>query len=76
MNITKHILDLKPRPKLRLAEIERLIRKHRILIPPPSRRSLVALCESGRLETTPRRNGQTWLVYEDSFLRWVEELDK
>jgi len=77
MNITKHLLDLQLRPKLRLSEIERLIRKHRIIVPTPSRRALVAMCEDGTFETPKRTSSQqTWLVYEDSFLKWVKELDK
>jgi len=75
MNITKRLLDLSPRPKLRLSEVERLIRKHRIIVPTPSRRTLVAMCEAGELETPTKTPGETWLVYEDSFLKWVKRLD-
>lgn len=74
MNTTQHLLDLTPRTKLRLSEIERLIRIHRILVPPPSRRALIELCEDGTLETAPR-NGRAWLVYEEAFLNWVKGLD-
>lgn len=76
MNNTQRTLDLSPRPKLRLAEIDRLIRKHRIIVPPPTRRALAAMCEDGTFETvgsTPTKMG--WLVFEDSFLKWVENLD-
>ena len=76
MNTTQHLLDLTPRPILRLSEIERLIRKHRIIVPPPSRRSLMRLCEDGEFETVgdkPKTIG--WLVYEDSFLKWVKSLN-
>jgi len=69
--------DISPRPKLRLAEIDRLIRKHRIIVPPLTRRALAAMCEEGTFETvgeTPTKMG--WLVYEDSFLKWVDSLDK
>jgi hypothetical protein len=77
MKNTQQKLDLSPRPKLRLAEIDRLIRKHRIIVPPPTRRALAAMCEDGTFDTvgnTPTKMG--WLVFEDSFLRWVENLDK
>lgn len=70
-------MDFSPRPKLRLAEIESLIRKHRIIVPALSRRALIALCEDGTLETAgnaPTKVG--WLVFEDSFLRWVRNLDE
>ena len=75
MNITQHLLDLSPRPKLRLSEIERLIRKHRIIVPLPSRRYLITLCEDGTFETSARGPKDPWLVYEDSFLKWVNSLD-
>lgn len=77
MNSTQRTLDLSPRPKLRLAEIDRLIRKHRIIVPPLTRRALLALCEDGTFETVgnaPTKLG--WLVFEDSFLEWVKSLDE
>ena len=76
MNITQRTLDLSPRTKLRLAEIERIIRKLRIIVPPPNRKTLIAMCEDGTFETVgtaPTKFG--WLVYEDSFLKWVGSLD-
>jgi hypothetical protein len=72
----KHLLSNTIRPKMRLSEIERLIRKHRIIVPPLSRATLIKMCEEGTLETagdSPTNVG--WLVYEDSFLKWVEALD-
>lgn len=68
--------DFTPRPKLRLAEIERLIKKHRIIVPPLSRATLVNMCEDGTFETAG--SGPTsvgWLVYEESFFEWVRGLD-
>ena len=64
-----------PRPALRLGEVERLIRTHRILIPAPSRPKLQKLCEEGIFETvggSPTDFG--WLVYEDSFWKWAKEM--
>ena len=76
MNTTKQLLDLAPRTKLRISEVERLIRIHRIIVPPLSRRTLVTMCEDGTLEHAPRRQARAnYLVYEDSFLKWVESLD-
>jgi hypothetical protein len=77
MNTTKRLLDISPRPVLRLSEIDRLIRKHRILVPAPSRPTLIAFCLEGVFETVgnqPTKFG--WLVFEDSFLNWVENLGK
>lgn len=76
MKQLKQILDFMPRPKVRLGEIERLIKKHRIIVPPPSRQTLVRMCEDGTFETAgtgPTSIG--WLVFEDSFLKWAREMD-
>ena len=72
----KQSLQIKTRTKLRIGEVERLIKTHRIIVPPLSRQTLIRMCEEGIFETAGNcagRNG--WLVYEDSFLKWVEELD-
>ena len=72
----KQLLNNDLRPKIRLAEIERLIRKHRIIVPPLSRATLLRMCDDGTFETAgqvPQKGG--WLVYEDSFLEWVARLD-
>ena len=64
------------RTRMRLAEVERIIRKERILIPPPSRSALIGLIEDGTFEATsntPTKFG--WLIYEDSFRQWVRSLD-
>lgn len=64
------------RARMRLAEVERIIRKERILVPPPSRSALIGMIEDGTFEATsssPTKFG--WLIYEDSFRRWVRSLD-
>jgi hypothetical protein len=74
--ITKQTFDFPLRPKLRLSEVERLIKLHRIIVPPLSRATLVNMCEDGTFETAgdgPSSVG--WLVYEDSFKDWVRNLD-
>ncbi len=76
MNTIQHSLDLSPRTKIRLSEIERIIRQQRIIVPPLSRRALIAMCEDGTFETARRASpSHCWLVYEDSFLDWVKRLD-
>ena len=76
MKHTEQLLDISPRPKLRLSEIERLIRQHRIVVPPPSRRRLHDMCDEGIFETAPRVAPHSpVLVYEDSFLKWVESME-
>lgn len=73
----KQMLDYQPRVKIRLSEIERLIRKHRIIVPPLSRQTLIKMCEEGIFETVG--DGPTilgWLVYEDSFWKWAKSLDE
>jgi len=75
MTTTQRLLDLKPPVMLRLSEIERLIRKQRLIVPTPSRRTLIALCEDGTFQTAPRRRPRDpYLVTEDSFLNWVANL--
>lgn len=75
-NEIKQTFDIKIRPKLKLGEVERLIRKHRMIVPPPSRSTLIGMCEDGTFETAgtaPTRVG--WLIYEESFWNWVAEMD-
>jgi hypothetical protein len=64
--------ETKIRPKLRLGEVERLIKKHRIVVPCLSRQTLQHMCEDGTFETAGDRPGRLgWLVYEDSFWKWA-----
>jgi len=74
--IMKQMLELNIRTVIKLSEIERLIRKHRIMVPPPSRQTLIRMCEAGIFETVSESPGRSgWLVYEDSFVTWVEKLN-
>lgn len=76
MKTIKHLLTEDVRPKIRLSEVERLIRRHRIIIPPLSRKTLQKMCEDGTFETAGGAPGHLgWLVYEDSFLKWIDKLD-
>lgn len=64
--------NFRPRPRLRLSEVERIIRVHRIVVPVPSRQTLIRMCEEGKFETPPRASTQSgWEVYEDSFWKWA-----
>ncbi len=77
MNQIKQTLSSEVRPKLRLGEVERLIRKHRIIVPPPARHTLIKMCEEGIFETVgdrPTRLG--WLVFEESFWQWARSMDE
>jgi hypothetical protein len=72
----QHTFDKQRRAKLRLCEIEKLIRDHRMIVPPLSRRTLNNMCEDGTFETVgmePTKLG--WLVYEDSFWTWAQKLE-
>ena len=72
----KQMLIYDGRTKLRLSEIEDLMKKHRIIIPPLSRRTLTKMCEVGAFETAGRKPTTFgWLVYEDSFWKWVRKLN-
>lgn len=73
----KQLLNKDLRAKVRLSEIERLIKRHRIIVPPPSRSTLLKMCEAGILETAGDRPTKWgWLVYEDSFINWARSLDR
>jgi len=62
---------------LRLSEVERLIRRDRIIVPTPSRRTLIRMCDEGVFETARRRKlRDPYLVTEDSFLKWVAGLSR
>ncbi len=63
-----------PRPLLKLSDIEHIIRDYKILRSVPSRSTLIEMCEDGTFEAKLTRLG--WLVFEDSFDRWLEELQK
>ena len=71
----KQTFNYDGRVKLRLSEIDDLMKKHRIIVPPLSRRTLTKMCEEGILETAGKKpTSFGWLVYEDSFWKWVKEL--
>jgi len=75
MNTTQRLLDLKPPTMLRLSEIERILRKERLIVPPLSRRMLITLCDNGVFDTAPRSHSRApYLVTEESFLKWVAGL--
>jgi hypothetical protein len=75
-NDMKQTLNAAARPKLRLVEVERLIKVHRIIVPPLSRATLVNFCEDGTFETAGTRPTSVgWLVFEDSFWKWAHGLD-
>ena len=77
MKTIKQTLNTSNRAKLRLTEVERLIKLHRLIVPPISRRTLTRMCEDGRFETVD--NGPTrlgWLIYEESFWAWAKSLEE
>ncbi|MFL6469142.1 MAG: hypothetical protein ACJ72Z_14385 [Pyrinomonadaceae bacterium] len=72
----KQVYEIKIRPKLRLSEVERLIKTLRIIIPPPTRHTLIKMCEDGTFETLGNKPTNVgWLVFEDSFLKWAEKMN-
>jgi len=66
--------DFPIRPLLRLSEIEHILTETRVFVKPPSRQILTKLCATGVLEAKLESLG--WLVFEDSFRKWVAELQK
>ena len=72
----KRTYDVKIRPKLRLSEVERLIKLNRIIIPAPTRHTLIKMCEDGTFKTAGNKATNIgWLVFEDSFWKWAEEMN-
>jgi hypothetical protein len=59
------------RPRLQLSEVERLIKLHKIVVPCPSRQTLIRMCEDGTFETPGRTVRGSWYVYADSFWQWA-----
>ncbi|MET0646988.1 MAG: hypothetical protein ABW208_10235 [Pyrinomonadaceae bacterium] len=63
------------RPAMRLREIEAALKATRVIVPVPSRPTLIKLIEEGTLQgfKLPQANScsQSWHVYEDSFHAWV-----
>lgn len=75
-------INFPTRTKVKLSEIERIIRDDRIIIPCPSRQTLIGMCEDGTFESVgkdakgiPQPTTLGWLVFEDSFLNWLQKLD-
>lgn len=70
----KYQFDFEARTMLRLSAIERIIRSNRLIVPAPSRPKLIGLIEEGRLKG--KRTEYGWLVFEDSFLQWIREMQE
>jgi hypothetical protein len=62
------------RRKLRLSEIEEILRNAKVIQPIPTRRYFTNKLEDGTLEGVLTEFG--WLVYEDSFKAWVRSLEQ
>lgn len=57
------------RPRMTLYEVESRIKRHHILVPCPSRQTLIRMCEDGTLDAKLDRG--RWEVFEDSFWNWA-----
>lgn len=68
----QYSFDFAPRPLMRLQVIEEILRKQNILAPVPTRNTLIAWLEEGRLEG--RQVNGIWHIYRDSFEGFVREL--
>ena len=79
--MNKTVFNFQVRTTLKLSEVENIIRQKRIIVPCPSRQTLIGMCEDGTLESVgkdtsgdPKPTSLGWLVYEDSFVNWVRQL--
>lgn len=68
----KYCFGFTVRPVLRLTEIEQILKATRVITPVPSRHTLIAMIDDGSLEG--RKLSCGWVVYEDTFKRWVKSL--
>lgn len=82
MSIKNPATEYQSRSKLKLSEIERIIRQQKMIVPCPSRQTLIGLCENGTFESVgkdangfPAPTSLGWLVFADSFWRWARALD-
>ena len=67
--VKNYKFDFKIRPALRLGEVERQL--DGIIVPTPSRPTLIKLVKSGILEGKKTRFG--YIVYQDSFHSWLKK---
>ena len=70
-----YVFPFTVRPAMRLREIEAALKSTRVIVPVPSRPTLIKLIEEGTLDgfklPQANRRAQSWHVYEDSFHAWV-----
>jgi len=66
--------DFTPKPKLRLCQVEDYLTKTQAMGECPSRQTLINWLDEGQLEGV-KVEGLGWLVYQDSFKRFLHRLD-
>ncbi|MCV4753851.1 hypothetical protein OFC37_30785, partial [Escherichia coli] len=71
-SICDEMNETKIRTRMLLSEVERLISVHKILVPCPSRQTLIRMCEDGTFDARRLPNRRNWYVYADSFWRWAK----
>jgi hypothetical protein len=62
------------RPALRLCEVERILCDENILSPVPSRATLIKWIEEGQLLQGKQMQSGHWIVYQDSLINFVRNL--
>ena len=73
--MSKNPFNFPVKRTLRLSRIEQIVREQQIIVPCPSRRHFLRMCEDGTFETVgnaPTNFG--YLVYEESFINWIQSL--
>ncbi len=71
MTIAQRDFGFAPRTILKLCVVEKLLRRHGCIQPPPSRPKLVALIEEGKIEGYKSEDLNCYFVFEDSFNAWL-----
>lgn len=70
----QYYFDFAPRLKMKVSEVQTVLKKNRVFFTPPSRETLIGLIEDGTLEGV--KIGELWFIYADSFDKWVKSLDE
>jgi hypothetical protein len=71
VTIAQRDFGFAPRTILKLCVIEKLLKRHAVIQPPPSRPKLVALIEEGKIEGYKSEDLNCYFVFEDSFNAWL-----
>jgi hypothetical protein len=73
VTIAQRDFGFAPRNILRLCEVEKLLKRHGVIRPVPSRPKLVALIDEGIIDGYKNEDFNCYVVFEDSFMAWLRK---